>query len=82
MPLPTTSFQKNPIIVSDLLGLTTTPDPSDECALNTHNCHEHASCTDTPTSFECKCLDGFIGNGTSCTGKIPCMKVILDPKYF
>ena len=41
----------------------------DECAGNSGNCHSNASCTNTIGDFECKCNGGFMGNGTSCTGK-------------
>ena len=37
----------------------------DECAENSGNCHSNASCTG---GFECKCIGGFMGNGTSCAG--------------
>lgn len=40
----------------------------DECGSNTHNCHPDANCSNTVGSFECTCLSGFEGNGTSCTG--------------
>ena len=36
----------------------------DECAKDLHNCHEKASCNNTEGSFECECVDGYVGNGT------------------
>ena len=33
-----------------------------------HDCHAHAVCTNTAGSFECNCLDGYIGNGVDCQG--------------
>lgn len=41
----------------------------DECNLNLDNCHEDAFCNNTRTHFECHCKPGFLGDGTSCTGK-------------
>ena len=35
----------------------------DECRAGTHNCHEHASCTDTEHAFTCRCKPGYLGNG-------------------
>ncbi|CAB4060701.1 MEGF8 [Lepeophtheirus salmonis] len=35
----------------------------DECALNLHNCHENATCSNYPGSFQCNCNRGFIGDG-------------------
>ena len=34
-----------------------------ECLAKTDNCHEFATCTDTPGSFTCECLDGYRGDG-------------------
>jgi hypothetical protein len=31
-------------------------------------CHVNASCMDIPGSYECKCLEGFTGDGSSCDG--------------
>lgn len=43
----------------------------DECMLGYDNCHTNASCTSTgapyPGGFECVCLDGYAGDGRSCT---------------
>ena len=43
----------------------------DECASSdTNDCHPDASCNNTVGGFNCTCLSGFEGNGTSCTGNI------------
>lgn len=34
-----------------------------------HNCHLDANCTNTKGSFYCTCLNGYSGNGVTCTGK-------------
>ena len=37
----------------------------DECSLGLHDCHSQASCFNTHGSFECKCNQGFVGDGHS-----------------
>jgi len=39
-----------------------------ECANNNGNCNSRAKCTNTPGSFTCTCLDGYSGNGITCSG--------------
>ena len=39
-----------------------------ECKANTHSCHPKAICTNTFGSYECKCLQGYTGNGKQCRG--------------
>ena len=41
----------------------------DECAIDTDNCEENATCMNTPGSFNCMCSEGYTGDGTSCEGK-------------
>ena len=41
----------------------------DECASSRDNCDENSLCHNTVGSFSCVCDDGFVGDGTVCTGK-------------
>ena len=42
-----------------------------EClTTTTNNCHSNADCSNTDGSFECKCIVGYVGDGTSCDGNI------------
>ena len=36
----------------------------------TNNCHKDATCHNTDGSFECKCKDGYQGDGTTNCGKM------------
>ena len=54
----------------------------DECAMDTDNCAEIATCMNTPGSFSCTCNEGYTGDGTSCVGKhvpfvIPDLETIM-----
>ena len=40
----------------------------DECDSSTSVCNEHATCTNTPGSYECHCNSGFSENGFICEG--------------
>lgn len=42
----------------------------DECAADINDCDVNAVCTNTPGSYTCVCPTGFIGDGTSCEGRI------------
>lgn len=42
----------------------------DECSMETHSCHVHATCTNTKGSFTCACNRGFHGTGYKCVGKL------------
>ena len=39
----------------------------DQCLSGENNCHENAHCFDEPTGFQCKCKEGYEGDGISCT---------------
>ena len=39
----------------------------DECERD-HNCDVNSHCKNTVGSFDCRCIDGFTGNGTNCYG--------------
>ena len=41
----------------------------DECMRGTHDCHDNATCTNTEGSYECDCIEGYMGNGTYCESK-------------
>jgi len=40
----------------------------DECAENNGGCSQHANCTNTPGSYDCTCIEGYVGDGVNCTG--------------
>ncbi|XP_067021018.1 uncharacterized protein [Acropora muricata] len=40
----------------------------DECKAHEDNCGQHATCVNNVGSFECKCKDGFEGDGITCEG--------------
>ena len=48
----------------------------DECKLGYHNCHKHATCTNTVGGFTCKCKPGYTGDGVSCK-KVPKFEIML-----
>ena len=39
-----------------------------ECEENQDNCNGKAKCINTDGSFQCKCLDGYTGDGITCSG--------------
>ncbi len=41
----------------------------DECQNEEHNCDVNARCNNTFGSFNCTCLQGYVGNGVNCSGK-------------
>ena len=47
----------------------------DECDANQNECHSNAICTNTFSSYVCRCLKGYQGDGRICEGNI-------EEKYF
>src|SRR5262245_55782315 len=45
---------------------------TDECAFDTDNCDDNATCTDTLASFTCTCNAGYTGDGVTCTDDDEC----------
>ena len=41
-----------------------------ECLTRSHNCHDNATCANTPGSFDCVCSSGYSGDGIDCTGML------------
>ena len=41
----------------------------DECNENKHDCSADATCENTHGSFNCKCSEGYQGDGVTCAGK-------------
>ena len=41
----------------------------DECAMETSDCHNNATCSNTIGSYECTCVFGYTGDGFNCTCK-------------
>ncbi len=41
----------------------------DECENEEHNCDVNAQCNNTFGSFNCTCLQGFVGDGVDCSGR-------------
>jgi len=40
----------------------------DECSTNNGGCNIQANCTNTIGSRECKCNQGYLGDGINCGG--------------
>ena len=59
----------------------------DECAdPDSNDCDDHAICTNTPGSFNCSCVKGYLGDGRkdSCIAKssqFPVIKFSLGNKF-
>ena len=55
-----------------------------ECNNGNHDCHSNATCINTAGYFECKCKEGYIGDGRNCTGRDQLKHFVLSIyfKYF
>ncbi|XP_031243690.1 signal peptide, CUB and EGF-like domain-containing protein 2 isoform X6 [Mastomys coucha] len=54
-------------------GLTSRPSEDvDECAQGLDDCHAHALCQNTPTSYKCSCKPGYQGDGRQCEDMDEC----------
>jgi len=42
----------------------------DECVVDNGGCSSEATCTNTPGSRTCTCIEGYDGNGIICSGNI------------
>ena len=40
----------------------------DECAASTPPCHPNANCSNTIGTYMCSCIEGYTGDGLTCTG--------------
>ena len=49
----------------------------DECSSDVDDCHNDANCTNTAGSFTCTCREGYTGNGTSCSGILIVVSVLV-----
>ena len=53
-----------------------------ECDLDTHVCHDNATCTNTDGSYICECIDGYIGDGFNCSGTVTNESSCLVVNFF
>ena len=44
-----------------------------ECLSGAHDCHSNAFCNNLAGTFDCYCMTGYEGNGTSCTDVDECL---------
>ena len=49
----------------------------DECNDGGHECHSNAECINTAGYFECRCKEGYIGNGSNCEGAVNLKQEII-----
>ena len=48
-----------------------------ECHNGEHNCDANAHCNNTIGSFNCTCLQGYLGDGLQCSGEVAIPFVLL-----
>ena len=56
----------------------------DECTDGTDNCHENATCHNSPGNYTCSCNTGYTGNGFLCTSTFlyfPISPDIANPTF-
>ena len=51
------------------------PDINECSSPNLHTCPPNSKCKNTPTGYECECLDGFMKNGSKCEGELKVLSV-------
>eukprot|EP00026_Physarum_polycephalum_P001923 Phypoly_transcript_01926.p1 GENE.Phypoly_transcript_01926~~Phypoly_transcript_01926.p1 ORF type:complete len:787 (+),score=76.61 Phypoly_transcript_01926:659-3019(+) len=56
-----------PISITSLIFINNVTNPCEK-----NNCSANATCVPAGSSYNCTCLSGFIGNGTTCTATNPC----------
>ncbi len=49
-----------------------------ECGLRIDNCHSDATCMNTDGLFECRCPDGFRGDGINCCVSEVTLTALID----
>ena len=48
-----------------------------ECLSERHDCDVNADCINTEGGYNCSCREGFMGNGTHCSGIINTRKMVI-----
>ena len=49
----------------------------DECDVG-NDCNRNAICSNTFGSYDCKCIDGFLGDGYECHDEVKGFKLIIS----
>ena len=53
----------------------------DECTQTEHNCHEHATCTNSEGSYRCECNTGYRGDGFECEDHNECVPGLNEESF-